>query len=88
MVRIAAGKEKAIYENGLEVDAVISHIESSWHDGHKYFNAYATYMDENGTAHEAALNIRTEFPIGRKLRIKYMPDNYGYAVFVSQELNN
>lgn len=97
LIRYATKKEKQIYEEGIEVDSVVSRIESrmrSHHGtGHTYhcyvthtYYCYVTFTGNDGNEHEALLNLRSNLPIGRKVKIKYLPPKYDQAVFISQEL--
>ena len=89
LIRYATKKEKQIYEKGIEVDSVVSRIESrmrSHHStGHTY-HCYVKFTGNDGNEHEALLNLCSNLPIGRKVKIKYLPPKYDQAVFVSQEL--
>ena len=50
------------------------------------YRCYVKYFGDDNLEHEATLNANLNAPIGRKIRIKYMPGKYDYVVFVSQEL--
>lgn len=86
-VRAAARREKEIYENGYEVDAVVFKVETSYdHDSHRRsYYPYVKYIGDDGHEHEARVNVCTNFPYGRRMRVKYLPSRYDYVVFVSQE---
>lgn len=73
---------------GIEIDSIVCRVEEKWDiDSHKrYYNAYVKYIGDDNLEHEALLNVRNNFPYGRKVKIKYLPTKYDYAIFLSQEL--
>lgn len=86
-VMIAGEKEKNIYENGLEVESIVvrcEHYFTSDHDSR--YHCYVKYEGNDGLYHEGLLNVRTDLPVGRKIRIRYLPEKYNEVVFVSQKL--
>ncbi len=89
LIRIAYKKEKGIYENGIEVDSVVSRVDYRLNGNRgsgRYYYCYVTFTGNDGLEHEALLNVASNLPIGRKVRIKYLPPKYDQAVFISQEL--
>lgn len=86
LIRRALLHEKEIQEDGLVADAIVVRCESTLSDGRRRYSPYVRYV-AGGEEHEAALNLRSNLPIGRKLKIKYVPGKWDYVVFVSQELS-
>lgn len=86
-VKIAYNKQMDIYNNGIQTSAVVSRVDSRMSDGEDLSICYVTYTAIDGKEHESALNARGEFPIGRKMVIRYLPDKYDLVTFVSQDLN-
>jgi hypothetical protein len=89
LIKYAIKKEKQIYEEGIETDSVVSRTESrmkSHHGSGRIYHCYVTFIGNDGKEHEALLNLRSDLPIGREVRIKYLPNKYDEAVFISQEL--
>lgn len=80
---------KKIYNEGIEANSVVSKIERNYDtNNHRYYYlAYVKYIGDDNIEHEALLNVKTNFPYGRKIKIKYLPPKYDYVVFVSQELD-
>lgn len=85
LIRKALLRERELQEDGLVADAVVVRCESHLSDGHRRYSPYVKYV-AGGEEHEAALNLRSNLPIGRKLKIKYVPGKWDYVAFVSQEL--
>lgn len=85
LVRRALRQEKELQENGIVADAVVVRCESRLDDGRRRYSPYVRYV-AGGEEHEAALNLRSNLPIGRKLKIKYVPGKWDYVALVSQEL--
>ena len=86
LIGSAVKKERKIHENGIEVDSVVVRNESRLRDGSRRYTSFVKFMGDDGTEHECSLNYSGHMPIGRKVRIKYLPGKYDYVVFVSQEL--
>lgn len=89
VIYMAIKHEKKIYNEGIEANSVVSKIERNYDtNNHRYYYlAYVKYIGDDNIEHEALLNVKTNFPYGRKIKIKYLPPKYDYAVFVSQELD-
>lgn len=87
-IKVAYNKQMDIYNNGIQTSAVVSRIDSHVSDGQDTSTCYVTYTAIDGKKHESALNTRGSFPIGRKMVIRYVPDQYDLVVFVSQELES
>ena len=85
LLRKALRLERELQENGIVADAVVVRCESRRSDGRIRYSPYVRYV-AGGVEHEAALNLRSNLPIGRKLKIKYLPGKWDYVAFVSQEL--
>lgn len=88
VIRMAIKKEQNIYENGLEVWGEVSRCEHSLdHDLDSRYHSYIKYIGNDALEHEGLLNVRTNLPIGRKIKVKYIPQKYEEVVFVCQELS-
>lgn len=86
-VHTASKREQAIYANGIEVDSVVVRCDASLNQDHDTrYRYYVKYKGNDGSEHEGLLNVRTTMPVGRKVRIRYIPGSYDEVVFVSQEL--
>lgn len=85
LIRKALLRERELQEEGIVADAVVVRCESHLSDGRTRYTPYVRYV-AGGEEHEAALNLRSNLPIGRKLKIKYVPGKWDYVAFVSQEL--
>lgn len=83
----AYDREMSIYNNGIETDSIVVKIQSKGSGTEKRYHSFVEYFDENGEKHEGCLNVRSDFPIGREIRIKYVPGNFENVVFVSQNLD-
>lgn len=89
LIKYALKKEKAIYQNGIETDSVVSRVDyrlTGNRGSGRHYYCYVTFTGDDGLEHEALLNLASNLPIGRKVRIKYLPPKYDQAVFISQEL--
>lgn len=88
-VALAVAKERKIEKYGIEVDALVTRIESRYdYDSHKTnYYPYAEYVGDDNEKHEARVNVSINFPIGRKLKIKFLPSKYDYVIFVSQQID-
>lgn len=86
-IKIASKKETEIYTNGIEVDSIVVKCEQYYDRDHdSRHRCYVTYVGNDNMEHEGLLNVRTTLPIGRKVRVKYVPGKYDTVVFVSQEI--
>ena len=88
LIKTAVDAENKIREEGLFEDAVVHHVDSKLSDnpsGHSY-NAYVSYIGNDGLEHIGLLNVRSNFPTGRRMKIQYLPGKYDSVVFISQEL--
>ena len=81
-------RSKAINENGIEVDAVVSRvreIEKDNDDGdHEYeYEYFVTYKTQSGETVEAKLGNPPRFLTeGKQLRVKYLPEKPKYVLMV------
>ena len=80
-------KERLIYSRGIEADGIVDKVESKKHGSHSTYKCFVKYFDEENVEHEGILNVRVDLPVGRKVRVRYLPGNYENIVFVSQEIN-
>lgn len=86
-IKIATKKEQNIYNIGIEVDSVVSKCEHYFNRDHdSRYRCYVEYIGNDNLEHEGLLNLRTNLPIGRKVRVKYLPGKYEEVVFVSQDI--
>ncbi len=87
-IKIASKKEQNIYNIGIEVDSVVAKCEHYFDRDHdSRYRCYVKYIGNDNIEHEGLLNVRTNLPIGRKVRVKYLPEKYEEVVFVSQEID-
>lgn len=87
-VKLALKRESRIYTEGIETDSIVSKSEHYFDRDHdSRYRCYVTYTGDDGFKHEGLLNLRSDLPVGRKVRIRYTPGKYDYVVFVSQDLN-
>ena len=83
-------RSKAINENGIEADAVISRvkeIETENSDGTRdvKYEYYVQYTDQNGSPVQAKLGNPPRFAReGMELRIKYLPDKPKYVISIKE----
>ena len=89
LIKAATKREQAIYEDGLEVESEVVRVDTKLSDGtasHRRHYCYVQYMGKDGQYHEGLLNLCSDLPVGRKVRIRYLPGRYDEVVFVSQEI--
>lgn len=88
LIGINLKKEKEINENGIESDSTVCKIEIRYkHNIQRFhYSPYVKYIGDDGNEHEARLNVSSNFPYGKKIRIKYLPGKYDYVIFVSQQI--
>lgn len=86
-IKIAIKKEKDVYSYGIEVDSVVVNCERYFsEDNTSRHHCYVKYVGDDGIEHKGLLNTRTTLPVGRKVRVRYIPGKYDEVVFVSQEI--
>lgn len=85
IINIALKREKEIEVKGIETDAIVSKVE--YDVEYQRYTAYVKYIGDDEKEHEAIINVATNFPYGRKIRIKFLPGKYSYVIFVSQQLD-
>ncbi|MBE7003731.1 MAG: DUF3592 domain-containing protein [Ruminococcaceae bacterium] len=81
-------RNKAIRENGIEADAVVSRIEENEDldsdGGGVSYTYYVQYQTQDGQVIEARLgNVPKNIAVGSRLRIKYLPDKPKYVLSAS-----
>lgn len=90
LIHINLKQEKNIEEHGIEVDAVVTKVTDNY-DPDTSVRTYITFvkfMGDDNNEHEARLiNVSKSFPYGRKMKIKFLPGNYKYCLFISQQIN-
>lgn len=83
-------RSKAINDNGIEVDAVVSRIkeiEGEDSDGQRTtsYEYFVRYENESGETFEAKLGNPPRFITeGTKLRVKYLPEKPKYVLMVKK----
>ena len=86
-INAAIKKEKQVYQEGIEVDSVVTRSESYFETDHDLrYRSFVKYVGDDNLEHEAILNVRTNLPIGRKIIIRFLPGKYDEVVFISQEI--
>lgn len=87
IIVIAIKKEKQIYQNGIETNGVVDKVEQYYDRNHNSrYRCYIKYIGDDNLEHLGLLNVRTNLPYGRKVKIKYVSGKYNEVVFVSQEI--
>lgn len=86
----AVKKEQDIHENGVETDGIAVNSKSHLCDGKRActinYTTFIRFTGDDGKEHQSKLNYSGRIPVGRKVRIKYLPGKYDHIVFVSQEI--
>lgn len=86
----AVKKEQNIHENGIETDGIVVDCKSYLANGKTVsvtrHTTIVEFTGNDGKRHQCKLNYSGKMPVGRKMRIKYLPGKYDYIVFVSQEI--
>lgn len=83
-------RSKAINENGIEVDAVVSRVKEIEKDtdngGHEYeYEYFVKYRAQSGEMVEAKLGNPPRFLTeGKQLRVKYLPEKPKYVLMVKK----
>ncbi len=81
----AAMRQNAeIQQNGICVDSVV--VSNTRKDD--YYRTVVRFTGDDGQEHDCALSYRGGMPIGRKVRIQYIPGKYNNVLFVSQEVES
>ena len=85
---IASNNEKKILKEGIKVDSTVCRVIEDWdpNDHRRYYRSFVKYIGNDNLEHEALISARCNLPYGRKVKIKYLPPKYDYAIFISQEL--
>lgn len=87
LIRFATKKEDEVYSKGIEVDSTVSRSESYLQYGNHKYRTFVKFIGDDDVEHEGRINVATNLPAGRKVRIRYLPGQYDEVVFVSQELD-
>lgn len=83
-------RSKAINENGIEADAVVSRVKEIEKEnddgGHEYeYEYFVKYKTQSGETVEAKLGNPPRFLMeGKQLRVKYLPEKPKYVLMVKQ----
>ena len=86
VIRWTLRREKLIQENGIETDAIVIKDETYRSNGRTRHKTHVLFTGIDGKTHLCVLGYAGGMPVGRKLRVKYLPGEYDYVSFVSQEL--
>lgn len=87
LITAAVKRENNMRTNGIETDSVVVDGEMYYDsDNRSRYNCYVKFVGDDNEEHIARLNVASDLPIDRKVRIKYLPGKYDYVAFVSQEL--
>ena len=87
LIHQAKKKEDEIYTQGIEAQAVVSSNEMYYRNGNRRCNCFVEFTGDDGMRHKGRLNLSTDLPIGRRVRIRYLPGKYENVVFMAQELD-
>lgn len=88
LINTAAKRERRIYDEGVETTSVVDRVDVRTEGGARRYYPRVLYKGVDGEYHLGSLNVRTNLPIGRRVRIKYLPNNFERVVFVSQEIGS
>lgn len=80
--KAAVRKNAEIQQNGICVDSVVVSNER-YKD---YYRTIVRFTGDDSQEHECALSYRGGMPVGRKVKIQYIPGKYDNVLFVSQEI--
>ena len=81
--KAAMRKNAEIQQNGIGVDSVVVSNER-YKD---YYRTVVRFTGDDGQEHDCVLSYRGGMPIGRKVKIQYIPGKYDNVLFVSQEID-
>ena len=86
MIKACLSKHK---NKGVKTEATV--VRNSWryNSGPREYICYVEYLDEDNQKHEAELDavLVRPIPVGRIIKIKYIPPEYKKVVFLSREVN-
>lgn len=86
IVVFTARRNKAIKENGIETNAVVSSIEEDADPDSNSYTYYVTYRTLDGQTVEARVNrLPDNINVGEEVRIKYLPEKPKYVLFISEK---
>ena len=86
--RKAINELKDIRQNGICVDSVVCSCEEYTHDHRTCYRNKVRFTGPNGEIEERELEYVGEMPVGRKVRIQYIPGKYKRVVFISQQIGS
>ncbi|MBQ8133850.1 MAG: hypothetical protein IJ192_05540 [Clostridia bacterium] len=76
-------RNKAIKENGIETNAVVSRVEKDADPDSNSYTCYVTYTTVYGQNVEARLNRLPDYThVGDIVSIKYLPKKPKYVLFI------
>lgn len=84
-VRYTVKYEQEIKVKGIETEGIVSRNVSRGPKDNKVRNCYITYIGDDGLEHEGLLNLSVNLPVGRKVKIKYLPPKYKHVTYVIPE---
>lgn len=83
VVVFTARRNKAIKENGIETNAVVSRIEEDADPDNNSYTYYVTYTTADGQNVEARVNTLPDYShVGDMVRIKYLPEKPKYVLLI------
>lgn len=84
----ALSRDKQIREDGLYAIGVVVRCETKKHNGTTRHTPYISYIGNDCQEHICTLSCSCNMPIGRRVKIQYLPGQYDYALFIEQDLND
>lgn len=80
--KAAVRQNAEIQQNGICVDSVVVSNER-YKD---YYRTVVRFTGDDNQEHDCVLSYRGGMPVGRKVKIQYIPGKYDNVLFVSQEI--
>ena len=83
VVVFTARRNKAIKENGIETNAVVSRIKEDADPESNSYTYFVTYTTADGQNVEARVNTLPDYiHVGDMVRIKYLPEKPKYVLLI------
>lgn len=73
-----------ILAEGTETEAVVSKTDHTNTQNGRHYSSYAKFIGDDKIEYETLLSVGGELRIGEKIKIKYLPGKYDYAMFVQR----
>lgn len=86
--RKAMNELNDIRQNGICVDSVVCSCEEYTRDHKTRYRTKVRFTGPNGETEERELDYVGGMPVGRKVRIQYIPGKYQRVVFISQQIGS